>query len=201
MFALGWCEGHAGLLLRTQIGYGGKEQSGSTLSFEEHEQAADIVTQSELFDWTLTHSIVPFSNVEPRFSNREKLLSFVVQRGSRGMIARSDLVEEITILAHKKMDGEWSQWVRVHEDSHFDEIRLDNMLMMVLYRFILNRDRNQCVLCLKCQGLTIHHIVRKQRNSLARTPPFGRSVPTNLVTLCRSCHSKFEPYILPLAID
>jgi 5-methylcytosine-specific restriction endonuclease McrA len=200
MFALGWCVDDGSLLLRTQIGYGGKEQSGSTPNFEE-EQSSDLGTASKLFDWTLTHSIVPFSNVEPRFSSREELLCFVVHRSSGGKTTKSDLFEGVSKLAHEKMDGEWAEWVRVHEDSHFDEIRLDNMLMRVLYRFILNRDSNQCVLCSKCQGLTIHHIVRKQRNSRARTPPFGRSVPTNLVTLCRRCHSNFEPYILPLAID
>ncbi len=95
-----------------------------------------------------------------------------------------------------KVESEWRAWVRAHEGYPFDEIRLDNILMRVLYRFILKRDGNCCTVCKAQSTLTIHHIIHKRRN-LVSTPPFGRSVPTNLVTLCRSCHADFDPVLLP----
>jgi hypothetical protein len=182
------------LLLRAQIGDATQQLDSGFIP--EQEAAIPDGSSSELFAWTLSHSIVPFSNVEPKFSNKEELFSLILRRTGGMSIAESNLSLEITELAHEKMDREWSEWVRVHQDSHFGEIQLDNMLMRILFRFILNRDGNQCVLCSKCFDLTIHHIVRKQRNVSLRRHPFGRSVPTNLVTLCRDCHTKLEPFFL-----
>ncbi len=185
--------------LHAEFGSLETKQLGLNLDLKET-QTYTIERSSELFAWTLSHTIVPFSNVDPKFNDIEELHAFVARRYSddvalEGFNRFKSMFFGISILAHEKMNREWTKWVQVHQDSHFDEIRLDNMLMRILYRFVLNRDGNQCVLCSKCLDLTIHHIVRKQRNVSPRIPPFGRSVPTNLVTLCRDCHSKFEPYI------
>lgn len=95
-----------------------------------------------------------------------------------------------------KIEREWKAWVNVHEDLLLDERKLDNMLMSAIYRIIIHRDANRCALCQVERDLTIHHIIQKKRNLTSATPPFGRSVPTNLITLCRTCHAIYDPMIL-----
>ena len=102
----------------------------------------------------------------------------------------------ISQIALAKMNKEWRAWVSVHEDLPFEEQKLDNMLMAALYRIIIERDQKICVLCHEPKDLTIHHIIQRRRNFSKATPPFGRSVPTNLISLCRSCHAIFDPMIL-----
>lgn len=99
-------------------------------------------------------------------------------------------------MAFAKIEAEWRAWVKVHEEEPFDERKLDNMLMAALYRIILERDERKCIFCSTGVGLTIHHIIQKKRTVTNIVPPFGRSVPTNLVTLCRNCHSIYDPAIL-----
>lgn len=181
------------MFVQAQIGYSIEHSTSSTSVAKDQISLEPI---SELFAWTLSHSIVPFSNIQPKFATREEILDYVVKQstGTTDQTDRKAISFEISRLALEKMSMEWIAWVQVHLDSHFDEYQLDNMLMRILYRFILNRDYNQCILCSNCSDLTIHHIIRKQRNNVLRTPPFGRSVPTNLVTLCRNCHSMYDPY-------
>jgi len=155
---------------------------------------------AELFAWTLTHSTSAFSEIAPVFKTREELLDHVMtvvsnqQGGLRTISYRPS--SEISRIAFDKIGNEWRAWVNVHIEFSLDEHRLDNMLMMVLYRFILERDLKRCVLCQSITNLTIHHIIQKRRNVRKSVPPFGRSVPTNLITLCRSCHSFFDPLML-----
>jgi hypothetical protein len=137
-----------------------------------------------LFTWTLTHFTPAFSEVRPVFRTRKKLEE-----------QSQSLEEKVLRIALNKIESEWSAWVRAHEGFTFDEIHMDNILMRVLYPFILKRDGNCCTLCEAKTQLTIHHIIQKRRN-LVSSPPFGRSVPTNLITLCRGCHSYFDPGIL-----
>jgi hypothetical protein len=145
---------------------------------------------SELFTWTLTHSTKAFSEIQPIFNSRAELLNYLPSYKSEQYHV------EITRIAQRKVSDEWSAWVIVHSDMAIDEQRLDNMLMMVLYRLILKRDNRRCVICSSSADLTIHHIIPKQRNTIRKAPPFGRSVPTNLITLCRYCHSNYEPFVV-----
>jgi len=121
-------------------------------------------------------------------------MSNVIAVEDHGLAA--EVSNEITKIALAKINNEWRAWVNVHSDFSFDERKLDNMLMASLYWIILDRDDRRCVLCAETHLLTIHHVIQKRRNVLKSAPPFGRSVPTNLVTLCRSCHSMFDPAIL-----
>jgi hypothetical protein len=149
------------------------------------EQRISEKSVAGLFTWTLTHFTPAFSAIRPVFRSRLQLDSHL--QGTHS--------EEITRLAIGKINSEWSAWVTAHDGYPFDEHHLDNMLMRVLYSFILKRDGFRCVLCQSVSQLTIHHIIQKRRN-LVSSPPFGRSVPTNLVTLCRGCHAFFDPVIL-----
>jgi len=154
----------------------------------------------ELFIWTLTHSAPVFTEINPVFKSRRELLDHVVarvddQQREAGTISHNS-ADEVMRIAIDKIGSEWRAWVKVHCEFSFDEHRLDDMLMVVLYRFILDRDGRKCVLCQSSDDLTIHHIIQKRRNMRKSAPPFGRSVPTNLITLCRSCHSFFDPLIL-----
>jgi HNH endonuclease len=149
-----------------------------------------------LFSWTLTHFTPAFSVIGPVFRTRKNLQNYVIAKtgiSKRG--AGYDSSSEITRIALDKTNSEWKAWVSAHDEFPIDEFRLDNILMRVLYKFILARDRKRCALCQTIADLTIHHIIQKRRN-LISSPPFGRSVPTNLITLCRSCHSIFDPSIL-----
>jgi hypothetical protein len=157
-----------------------------------------------LFSWTLTHRPRAFSEITPFFDGRNELLEYVGRRirltkNENSMSADWDdsraASEEITRLAVGKVDREWRAWVDVHAELPFDEHRLDNMLMTATYGIILDRDGKLCVLCGTTFDLTIHHIIQKRRNVYRAEPPFGRSVPTNLITLCRICHSFFDPMI------
>jgi len=136
-----------------------------------------------LFAWTLTHFTPAFSAIHPVFRSRWQLEDHLQKLSDETSL-------EITRIAVGKINNEWRAWVKAHEGYPFGEHHLDNMLMRVLYSFILKRDGFRCVLCEAASQLTIHHIIPKRRN-LVSTPPFGRSVPTNLVTLCRSCHADY----------
>jgi hypothetical protein len=148
------------------------------------EQCITEKSTAGLFTWTLTHFTPAFSAIRPVFRSRKQLEDHLHQ----------DLSADILQIAVGKINNEWRAWVKAHEGYPFDENHLDNMLMRVLYSFILKRDGRRCVLCSATSQLTIHHIIQKRRH-LVSTPPFGRSVPTNLLTLCRSCHANF-PVIL-----
>jgi len=147
-------------------------------------------SETGLFTWTLTHPSRAFSEIEPAFNSRSEFL------GCIGYDSIGSISSEICRLAVQKIDREWDTWVGLHAELPFDERKLDNMLMAALYRIILDRDLKRCVLCHTMSSLTIHHIIRKKRNVTRATPPFGRSVPTNLVTLCRNCHGFFDPVVL-----
>ncbi|MDA4111679.1 MAG: HNH endonuclease [Thaumarchaeota archaeon] len=149
---------------------------------------------SELFAWTLTRFTPAFSQITPIFRTRKNLLDYIESKAqveSRTCEQSSEIIR----IAVDKINSEWRAWVNAHAEFSFEEHRLDDMLMKVLYRFILQRDQKKCALCEATPDLTIHHIIGKRRNLIA-TPPFGRSVPTNLITLCRICHSYFDPSIL-----
>jgi hypothetical protein len=158
----------------------------STIQQVQSSKELDVCDRSVvgLFTWTLTHFTPAFSEVSPVFRTRRKLEE-----------QSQSLEEKVLLIALNKIEGEWRAWVHAHEGFAFDEIHMDNILMRVLYRFILKRDGDCCALCKAKTQLTIHHIIQKRRN-LVSTPPFGRSVPTNLITLCRGCHAYFDPVIL-----
>ena len=151
-----------------------------------------------LFSWTLSHPSRAFCEIKPVFESQSELVEYamsnVIAVEDHGLAA--EVSNEITKIALAKINNEWRAWVNVHSDFSFDERKLDNMLMASLYWIILDRDDRRCVLCAETHLLTIHHVIQKRRNVLKSAPPFGRSVPTNLVTLCRSCHSMFDPAIL-----
>jgi hypothetical protein len=150
----------------------------------------------KLFAWTLTHPSRAFSEIEPVFNSRRDFVDFVKSSVSRSNREISLISAEIVQTALEKIDREWKAWVDVHDELKVDERKLDNMLMAAVYRIIIDRDMKMCVLCKSPSDLTIHHIIQKRRNVLRVTPPFGRSVPTNLITLCRSCHANYDPIIL-----
>lgn len=171
------------------------------LSILEHEIWDNPV--SGLFVWTLTHRARAFTEIEPIFDSQKDLLDHInLTIGKRfgqpglAILCDSKLSSKITQIALTKMAREWRAWVNVHEDLLLDERKLDNMLMSAIYRIILARDGKTCALCRLERDLTIHHIIQKKRNVTSTTPPFGRSVPTNLITLCRDCHAIFDPMIL-----
>ena len=161
----------------------------------------EISQKSEvgLFAWTLTHPSRAFSEIEPVFNSRKEFLEYVETSLTRKETAgyyETHVSYKIVQIAIEKITREWNAWVSLHTELPFDERKLDNMLMAALYRIILDRDLKRCVLCQTMSNLTIHHIIQKRRNVASATPPFGRSVPTNLITLCRACHSLFDPMIL-----
>jgi HNH endonuclease len=156
---------------------------------------------ASLFVWTLTHTSRAFSEVEPVFDYYSEFVNYVFTRldKKRNGISedhRFEVSDQVTKIAIEKIDREWNTWVNVHIDLPFDERKLDNMLMSAVYKIIIDRDLKMCVLCKASSNLTIHHIIQKRRNVPCTFPPFGRSVPTNLITLCRSCHARFDPMIL-----
>jgi len=114
---------------------------------------------AELFAWTLTHSTSAFSEIAPVFKTREELLDHVMtvvsnqQGGLRTISYR--MSSEISRIALDKIGNEWRAWVNVHIEFPFDEHRLDNILMMVLYRFIF-RERSENVCALPIDGESNH---------------------------------------------
>jgi 5-methylcytosine-specific restriction endonuclease McrA len=164
--------------------------SGLVPSLETIQLELSESSEEGLFAWTLTHPSRAFSEIEPVFNSRAEFLEYL-SSNSVGSIS-----SKICRLAIQKIDREWDTWVALHSELPFDERKLDNMLMAALYRIILDRDLKRCVICHAMSGLTIHHIIQKKRNVTRTAPPFGRSVPTNLVTLCRNCHAFFDPMVL-----
>lgn len=152
------------------------------------EPRSGLGQNSRLFTWTLTHSTNAFSEIQPIFRSYKDLLDYL-------LICKSESYDkEIGRIAQRKISDEWRAWVNVHSDMAIDEFKLDNILMMALYRLTINRDSKKCVLCNSSTRLVIHHIIPKQRNIVRKAPPFGRSVPTNLTTLCQTCHSDYHPF-------
>jgi hypothetical protein len=149
---------------------------------------AGLPMSPEFYIWTLTHPSRAFSEIRPIFNSREDLLNHVISYESESYLG------EIATIAERKANDEWRAWVNVHSDMAIDEFKLDNILMMTLHHLIINRDSKKCILCNSSSSLVIHHIIPKQRNILRKAPPFGRSVPTNLITLCQTCHSKFHSF-------
>lgn len=49
---------------------------------------------------------------------------------------------------------------------------------------VMRRDNFRCQICKSPFGLVLHHI-----------EPFGESIPSNLITLCRTCHSVVHTYL------
>ncbi len=162
--------------------------NNSSVAFETSQETRKNLPTLELFVWTLTHPSRAFSDIKPIFNSRNDLLSSLTNYG-RGY------QKKITEIALRKVTDEWAAWVNVHADMGIDECGLDNMLMRALYSLIIERDNEKCAQCDSSDELTIHHIIPKQRNMARRLPPFGRSVPTNLITLCRSCHSNFDVFV------
>ncbi len=159
-----------------------------SLDAELVEPRSQLGQYSQLFAWTLTHSMNAFSEIKPIFGSHNDLLGYLLNYKSESYD------EKIASIAHRKISDEWRAWVKVHSDMAIDEFKLDNILMMTLYRLIINRDSKKCVLCNSSSLLVIHHIIPKQRNILRKAPPFGWSVPTNLITLCQTCHSNFHSF-------
>ena len=50
---------------------------------------------------------------------------------------------------------------------------------------VMYRDTNQCQSCAKHIGLLVHHKIPRSKG--------GSDEPENLITLCVTCHRKFEP--------
>jgi HNH endonuclease len=190
--------GNSHLSTRTLYEFAETRKEEGLIAQEQIERATSTDFDTRLFFWTLTHPSRAFSEVKPVFNSQEEFVEFVSARlsGARMTQASSQLALEIRKIALEKIDSEWRSWVALHEDLPFGEHKLDNMLMSATYRVIIDRDLMMCVLCKSSQDLTIHHIIQKRRNISKVAPPFGRSVPTNLVTLCRDCHSIFDPAIL-----
>ena len=160
-------------------------------------------SEAGLFVWTLTHPSRAFTQITPVFNSQGQLIECTrMTLGNEARVSAasnyhdSSLEAKIIQVALAKIDREWRAWVQVHEELPFVEQKLDNMLMMAIYRIILDRDQKRCVLCCAARDLTIHHIIQKRRNVTKATPPFGRSVPTNLITLCRPCHAIYDPIVL-----
>ena len=148
-----------------------------------------------LFVWTLTHSLPIFRHIGRSFADRHQLIEWVlgeVNRKPRETFAAPWAA--IMKMALGKITLEWEEWMKLtegQEDS--SEIALDNALMSILYEMILVRDGKKCVRCGSENDIIIHHIMAKERGA-KRRPPFGKSVPTNLATLCQNCHSAVDPY-------
>ncbi len=165
--------------------------SDRVLSLETIQTEISDRSEAGLFSWTLTHPSRAFSEIEPVFNSQGEFLEYLSSNS-----ARASNSSKIYGLGVQKIDREWDTWVGLHSELPFDERKLDNMLMAALYRIVLDRDLRRCVLCHAMSRLTIHHIIQKKRNVARTAPPFGRSVPTNLVTLCRNCHAFFDPMVL-----
>ncbi len=60
-------------------------------------------------------------------------------------------------------------------------IRLKEAAMKELRRLVHERDGNACVLCGWPYGLDCHHVIFRSGG--------GEDVSTNLVSLCRKCHT------------
>lgn len=60
-------------------------------------------------------------------------------------------------------------------------IRLTESAMKELRRLVHERDGDACVLCGWPYGLDCHHVIFRSGG--------GEDVSTNLITLCRKCHS------------
>ena len=142
---------------------------------------------TSLFEWTLSHPIKGFVQKSPTFTTIAELNDYVSSKTK----FESGISAQIIIhrLALSKIDFEWQCWTKVHEEARIDYWKLDNRLMTILYRFILNRDAKCCVLCLSAGSVVVHHIEPKRRGAVAMSR-YGKSVPTNLVTLCSECHKR-----------
>ena len=64
--------------------------------------------------------------------------------------------------------------------------RRKTWLTVELRRFIKRRDNGACVECGSPRDLTLHHIVPISEGG-------RRYLPSNIVTLCRSCHAAKHP--------
>jgi predicted metal-binding protein len=63
----------------------------------------------------------------------------------------------------------------------------------------LDRDGNHCVVCQMTNDLTVHHKDETGMKSVGSYKKSNNS-PNNLVTLCRSCHSKLHNGTLPIRL-
>ena len=167
----------------------------STSSILESEIAESL--PEGLFFWTLTHRVAQFARAGIDFESRYLLIEYLNERtlGMEQVEAVFASKEAITAIALQRIEREWGSWVKAHDGRRLGPISLDNRLMSMLYPYVRKRDGNRCVRCQSGLGLTIHHIMPKRRN-LSVPPRYGKSVPTNLVTLCKICHAKIEPRIL-----
>ena len=158
------------------------------------ERIRPLEPDAELFYHTLTRRTIPFSQVEPTFPAGSDLIEYLGchRNGSK----TSEMSRAIKETALFKIAREWRAWLEVHSEGKVDRFLLDNLLMRIMYPFVLKRDDNSCVLCDRSSDLTIHHIIRKRRDRPKDYSPYGCSVPTNLVTLCRGCHALYDPMIL-----
>jgi hypothetical protein len=159
---------------------------------EQREPLPTVSRTAQFFIWTLTHSAKAFSEIKPIFRTRQELEQHFQENVKRGKIDEQRIFD----LALLKINCEWRAWTNIHSEIAIDEKRLDDILIRAIYRLIINRDSGTCVSCNSPFDLTIHHIIPKKRNHFRRDPPFGRSVPTNLITLCKTCHSICDPFFL-----
>ncbi len=76
-------------------------------------------------------------------------------------------------------NGNWTGTTRQYRGTNWRPMR----------RKTLDRDNHMCRLCGKQTGLAVHHLIPIR---FFATPEQGNEL-SNLVTLCRACHSKAEP--------
>lgn len=83
-------------------------------------------------------------------------------------------------IRHKEEHYRWLENKQRFRGDYWKEIRAE----------IINRDKKQCFVCKAKRILDVHHLI-PIRSGL---PITELNLPTNLVTLCKSCHMQIEWY-------
>ena len=145
--------------------------------------------------WTLLHPI-PFVPIKvSEFSTVDELKRYAVDEANRTFRDRklipSHPIGVLFNYAFKQIEKEWQWWLDFLNSRglEVDEKSTDNLLMEQIREMIIKRDEYKCYLCgtpVTSKRAEVHHIMSKGRLSKRLR---GKSVPTNLITLCKICHN------------
>jgi 5-methylcytosine-specific restriction endonuclease McrA len=113
---------------------------------------------------------------------RESRCMTCANRLSRPSNRRATLRYATTHAAQRLAQGNaWRRRNRIHVETLRQERRFGGN-----YLFVLRRDLARCADCQRAEQLVVHHIDGRSYHNSAEP----NNDPANLVTLCRSCHSK-----------
>lgn len=121
---------------------------------------------------------------ETRLKKSKSLMGHLVTTSTRNKIRKTLLGHQVSTETRNKISN-----TLVHEDGGPDHPYMALRDLNILIEEVKIRDEHKCIRCRKKKNLVVHHVIPVRVASFEKLCDHE----SNLVTLCRGCHSIIEP--------